>query len=126
MEPSTARCLRTHSRSRPRRERSSGGQRTWRRSRARASTSRRRCTTAGVFLSTSGQLHGGLGYALDAKTGKVLWKFQETKNPDRRRPPAVGGGQCGRRAAAVARKSDGRERQRGEEGEGCAADHLPQ
>jgi outer membrane protein assembly factor BamB len=34
-----------------------------------------------VYLSTSGQLHGGLAYALDAKTGKVLWKFQETKNP---------------------------------------------
>jgi outer membrane protein assembly factor BamB len=79
-----------------------------------------------VFLSTSGQLHGGLAYALDAKTGKVLWKFQETKNPDRRRAPAVGSRQCVRRAAAVARKSDGRERQRGEEGEGCAADHLPQ
>ena len=37
-----------------------------------------------VYLSTSGQLHGGLAYALDAKTGKVLWKFQETKNPAER------------------------------------------
>ena len=34
-----------------------------------------------VYLSTSGQLHGGMAYALDAKTGKVLWKFQETKDP---------------------------------------------
>jgi outer membrane protein assembly factor BamB len=37
-----------------------------------------------VYLSTSGQLHGGVAYALDAKTGKVLWKFQETKNPAER------------------------------------------
>jgi outer membrane protein assembly factor BamB len=37
-----------------------------------------------VFLSTSGQLHGGVGYALDAKTGKVLWKFEETKEPKER------------------------------------------
>jgi outer membrane protein assembly factor BamB len=37
-----------------------------------------------VFLSTSGQLHGGIAYALDAKTGKVLWKFQETKDPNQR------------------------------------------
>jgi outer membrane protein assembly factor BamB len=33
-----------------------------------------------VYLSTSGQLDGGLAYALDAKTGKVLWRFQETKS----------------------------------------------
>lgn len=32
-----------------------------------------------VFLSTSGQLKGGMAYALDAKTGKILWKFNETK-----------------------------------------------
>jgi outer membrane protein assembly factor BamB len=32
-----------------------------------------------VFLSTSGQLKGGIAYALDAKTGKVLWEFEETK-----------------------------------------------
>ncbi len=37
-----------------------------------------------LFLSTSGQLHGGVGYALDAKTGKVLWKFEETKEPSQR------------------------------------------
>jgi outer membrane protein assembly factor BamB len=37
-----------------------------------------------IFLSTSGQLHGGVGYALDAKTGKVLWEFQETKEPKER------------------------------------------
>jgi alcohol dehydrogenase (cytochrome c) len=37
-----------------------------------------------VFLSTSGQLHGGIAYALDANTGKVLWKFQETKDPTQR------------------------------------------
>jgi outer membrane protein assembly factor BamB len=37
-----------------------------------------------VYLSTSGQLHGGVAYALDAKTGKVLWRFQETKNPAER------------------------------------------
>ncbi len=41
-----------------------------------------------VFLSTSGQLHGGIAYALDAKTGKILWRFQETKNPAER---TVGG-----------------------------------
>jgi glucose dehydrogenase/cytochrome c5 len=41
-----------------------------------------------VFLSTSGQLHGGVAYALDAKTGKVLWSFQETKEPSQR---TVGG-----------------------------------
>ena len=46
-----------------------------------------------VYLSTSGQLHGGLAYALDAKTGKVLWKFQETKNPaDRSAGGATGTG----------------------------------
>jgi alcohol dehydrogenase (cytochrome c) len=37
-----------------------------------------------IFLSTSGQLHGGVGYALDAKTGKVLWKFEETKEESQR------------------------------------------
>src|ERR1700753_2952756 len=28
-----------------------------------------------VFLSTSGQLNGGVAYALDAKTGEIDWKF---------------------------------------------------
>jgi outer membrane protein assembly factor BamB/mono/diheme cytochrome c family protein len=37
-----------------------------------------------IFLSTSGQLHGGVAYALDAKTGKVLWEFEETKEPKER------------------------------------------
>jgi outer membrane protein assembly factor BamB len=37
-----------------------------------------------VFVSTSGQLHGGVAYALDAKTGKVVWSFQETKDPSQR------------------------------------------
>lgn len=32
-----------------------------------------------IFLSTSGQLKGGIAYAIDAKTGKVLWEFEETK-----------------------------------------------
>jgi outer membrane protein assembly factor BamB len=41
-----------------------------------------------VFMSTSGQLHGGVAYALDAKTGKVVWSFQETKDPAQR---TVGG-----------------------------------
>jgi glucose dehydrogenase/cytochrome c5 len=31
-----------------------------------------------IFLSTSGQLKGGIAYALDAKSGKVLWEFEET------------------------------------------------
>ncbi len=34
-----------------------------------------------VYLSTSGQLYGGVAYALDAKTGKTVWKFQEIKDP---------------------------------------------
>jgi outer membrane protein assembly factor BamB len=37
-----------------------------------------------VFVSTSGQLHGGVFYALNATSGKVLWKFQETKLPSQR------------------------------------------
>ena len=37
-----------------------------------------------IFLSTSGQLNGGIAYALDAKTGKVLWKFQQTKEKKER------------------------------------------
>jgi outer membrane protein assembly factor BamB len=37
-----------------------------------------------IFLSTSGQLHGGVAYALDAKTGKVLWEFEETKEKSQR------------------------------------------
>jgi outer membrane protein assembly factor BamB len=32
-----------------------------------------------IFLSTSGQLKGGIAYALDARSGKVLWEFEETK-----------------------------------------------
>ena len=34
-----------------------------------------------IFLSTSGQPapKGGIAYALDANTGKVLWEFEETK-----------------------------------------------
>lgn len=46
-----------------------------------------------VYLSTSGQLNGGLAYTLDAKTGKVLSTFQETKNPaDRSAGGALGTG----------------------------------
>src|SRR6201996_4852005 len=41
-----------------------------------------------VFLSDSGESHGGIAYALNASTGKILWKFQETKEPGQR---AVGG-----------------------------------
>lgn len=41
-----------------------------------------------VFLSTSGQITGGEAIALDAKTGEVLWKTDETKEPEDR---AVGG-----------------------------------
>ena len=41
-----------------------------------------------MFLSDSGEPDGGFAYALDAKTGKVLWKFQETKEPSQR---GVGG-----------------------------------
>jgi outer membrane protein assembly factor BamB/mono/diheme cytochrome c family protein len=41
-----------------------------------------------VFLSDSGEPHGGFAYALDAKTGKIDWKFQETKEPSQR---GVGG-----------------------------------
>jgi outer membrane protein assembly factor BamB len=41
-----------------------------------------------VFLSDSGEPHGGYAYALDAKTGKIDWKFQETKDPAQR---GVGG-----------------------------------
>jgi outer membrane protein assembly factor BamB len=41
-----------------------------------------------VFLSDSGEPHGGFAYALDAKTGKIDWKFQETKDPAQR---GVGG-----------------------------------
>jgi outer membrane protein assembly factor BamB len=37
-----------------------------------------------VFLSTSGQLNGGVAYALDAKTGEVDWKFNETQDPGER------------------------------------------
>ena len=33
------------------------------------------------YVSTSGQLTGGVMYALDPGTGKVLWSFQETKLP---------------------------------------------
>jgi outer membrane protein assembly factor BamB/mono/diheme cytochrome c family protein len=41
-----------------------------------------------VFLSTSGQITGGEAIALDAKSGEVLWKTDETKEPEDR---AVGG-----------------------------------
>jgi outer membrane protein assembly factor BamB/cytochrome c5 len=41
-----------------------------------------------VFISTSGQITGGEAIGLDAKTGKVLWKTNETKEPEDR---AVGG-----------------------------------
>jgi outer membrane protein assembly factor BamB len=41
-----------------------------------------------VFLSTSGQITGGEAIALDAKTGEILWKTDETKEPEDR---AVGG-----------------------------------
>jgi glucose dehydrogenase len=34
-----------------------------------------------VYIATSGQSTGGRAYALDAKTGKVLWEFNETKEP---------------------------------------------
>jgi alcohol dehydrogenase (cytochrome c) len=34
-----------------------------------------------VFLSDSGEPQGGFAYPLDAKTGKIDWKFQETKEP---------------------------------------------
>lgn len=37
-----------------------------------------------IFLSTSGQLKGGIAYALDAKTGEVLWEFEETKEKEDR------------------------------------------
>ena len=32
------------------------------------------------YISTSVQGNGGVAYAIDAKTGKVKWKFQETKD----------------------------------------------
>jgi outer membrane protein assembly factor BamB/cytochrome c553 len=41
-----------------------------------------------VFVSTSGQITGGEAIALDAETGKVLWKTDETKEEKDR---AVGG-----------------------------------
>jgi outer membrane protein assembly factor BamB/mono/diheme cytochrome c family protein len=41
-----------------------------------------------VFISTSGQITGGEAIGLDAKTGRVLWKTDETKEPEDR---AVGG-----------------------------------
>jgi alcohol dehydrogenase (cytochrome c) len=47
-----------------------------------------------VFLSDSGESKGGIAYALDASTGKVLWKFQETKEPAQRTsggPDGTGG-----------------------------------
>jgi alcohol dehydrogenase (cytochrome c) len=37
-----------------------------------------------VFVSTSGDATGGHAYALNAKTGKVLWSFVETKVPSTR------------------------------------------
>jgi alcohol dehydrogenase (cytochrome c) len=47
-----------------------------------------------VFLSDSGEPKGGFAYALDAKTGKIDWKFQETKEPSQRAsggPDGTGG-----------------------------------
>src|SRR5262245_39482703 len=44
-----------------------------------------------VYLSTSGQLHGGVAYALDARTGKVLWRFEETKSPAEREAGGANG-----------------------------------
>lgn len=47
-----------------------------------------------IFLSTSGQLNGGVAYALDAKSGEVLREFQETKEPKDRKaggPLGTGG-----------------------------------
>jgi outer membrane protein assembly factor BamB/mono/diheme cytochrome c family protein len=41
-----------------------------------------------VFVSTSGQITGGEAIALDAANGKVLWRTNETKEPQDR---AVGG-----------------------------------
>jgi outer membrane protein assembly factor BamB len=34
-----------------------------------------------VFVSTSGQVHAGLIFAFDAKTGKKLWTFDTAKDP---------------------------------------------
>jgi outer membrane protein assembly factor BamB len=55
-----------------------------------------------VFMATSGQLHGGVAYALDAKTGKVVWSFQETKDPSQRSAGGVygTGGSWGTRVVA--------------------------
>lgn len=44
-----------------------------------------------IYISTSGQLHGGVAYALDAKTGKVVWEFQETKNEEERQLGGIAG-----------------------------------
>jgi alcohol dehydrogenase (cytochrome c) len=47
-----------------------------------------------VFISNSGEPDGGIAYALDAKTGKIDWKFQETKEPSQRKaggPDGTGG-----------------------------------
>jgi outer membrane protein assembly factor BamB/cytochrome c5 len=41
-----------------------------------------------VFVSTSGQITGGEAIALDATSGDVIWRTNETKNPEDR---AVGG-----------------------------------
>jgi glucose dehydrogenase/mono/diheme cytochrome c family protein len=46
-----------------------------------------------VYVATSGQSTGGKAYALDAKTGKVLWTFEEVKeNSERGLGGAVGSG----------------------------------
>jgi outer membrane protein assembly factor BamB len=48
--------------------------------------------TNGVeYISTSGQSHGGVAYAMTASTGKILWKFQETKYPTERALGATNG-----------------------------------
>ncbi len=59
-----------------------------------------------IFISTSGQLHGGVAYALDARTGKVLWKFEETKNPDERELGGEAGTGGAWNAAGIGPKGD--------------------
>ncbi len=44
-----------------------------------------------VFVSTSGQITGGEAIGLDAADGKVLWRTNETKNPEDRPVGGVAG-----------------------------------
>jgi outer membrane protein assembly factor BamB/mono/diheme cytochrome c family protein len=44
-----------------------------------------------VFVSTSGQITGGEAIALDAESGKVLWKRDETKDPEDRAAGGIAG-----------------------------------